>query len=378
MDENCGSFLMVTSEMIIYSTETRLEGDDADNSEPRLDLWKMNLDGTDKKRLVYNMGVYENRIWVDGDWIYYISADFFEDEEVKSLKRIDNKGQRTEQILETAPLSYVICDGWMYYIENPENIENCSVHKIDLDNLSKRSIHVGAISFKLPDLLTFSIMNTDGSYIFITGEENIYFSPVGAEELKPLSGNNQPEQCIVFISFVNEWIYYHTGFKLFRVTAEGKTPEEQPQEYLPSACYITLPPLISDIPSNGQNGNNGNSGNNVIPETITTPAPPSGAIPAQPSGLKAVQTSAENALISWEISDGATSYEAEFYSRSEMTWKPDPDYDNKTAVSYISKGLSKYDTYQYRVRAVNTAGVSEWTEVIYYKTVIVLPERSSQ
>jgi hypothetical protein len=84
-------------------------------------------------------------------------------------------------------------------------------------------------------------------------------------------------------------------------------------------------------------------------------------------GLKIQQSGIQSAFISWTPVTGATFYEVEYYNRESQSWISDPDYELKTHTSYVSNGLSDYDSYQYRVRAVNSTYASEWSEAKLYK-----------
>lgn len=86
-----------------------------------------------------------------------------------------------------------------------------------------------------------------------------------------------------------------------------------------------------------------------------------------PQGLKTQQYGSESSRIFWEPVSGATSYEAEFFDRESGSWKSDPDYLTNTELSYISAGLDLYDSYKYRIRAVNSDGVSKWSEAVFFK-----------
>jgi len=89
-------------------------------------------------------------------------------------------------------------------------------------------------------------------------------------------------------------------------------------------------------------------------------------VPLPPNNLKAVSHGSDTAMISWNASSGAQYYEVQYYGRSSDSWKSDPDYTS--GVSYISTGLSYYDVYEYRVRAVNEAGSSAWSNCAYWTT----------
>lgn len=90
--------------------------------------------------------------------------------------------------------------------------------------------------------------------------------------------------------------------------------------------------------------------------------------PPAVTGLSAVKKASTTATISWNASSGATSYEVQYQTPISGGWKADPDYKTKTATSYVSTDLINNYTYQYRVRAVNSAGASAWVEVNYKKS----------
>lgn len=85
---------------------------------------------------------------------------------------------------------------------------------------------------------------------------------------------------------------------------------------------------------------------------------------AAPTGVSGTWTSSSyewEAKISWNAVSGATRYEVQYRTpKTGNEWRADPDYASGT--SYISTGLGNYNSYDYRVRAVNAAGVSDWTE----------------
>ena len=88
-------------------------------------------------------------------------------------------------------------------------------------------------------------------------------------------------------------------------------------------------------------------------------------MPAMPSNLQAVEADVNQALISWDAVDGADSYEVQYYSRQNDEWKDDLDYTSGT--SFISTGMSTYDWYQFRVRAIGADGYSDWAFVTFEK-----------
>lgn len=72
------------------------------------------------------------------------------------------------------------------------------------------------------------------------------------------------------------------------------------------------------------------------------------------------------ARISWNAVSGASYYEVQYRTpKTGNAWRADPDYSSGT--SYISTGLKDYNSYDYRVRAVNANGASDWTEYTLYK-----------
>ena len=90
------------------------------------------------------------------------------------------------------------------------------------------------------------------------------------------------------------------------------------------------------------------------------------AAPAAPTNFKAVYVDNERAKLSWSASSGATSYEVQYWSVGSNAWKTDTSYGSGT--SYTSTGLRNYSSWTFRVRAVNSAGKSDWVSCNYEKT----------
>jgi len=89
-----------------------------------------------------------------------------------------------------------------------------------------------------------------------------------------------------------------------------------------------------------------------------------------PRNFKITKASASTATVSWDPVEGATSYEVEYWSRSWNEWRADYEYSpylGTTTTTYITKGLSNHPYYEFRVRAKNASGVSEWAYFTYYK-----------
>lgn len=108
----------------------------------------------------------------------------------------------------------------------------------------------------------------------------------------------------------------------------------------------------------------------TLVKTVSTPDPaPVTTAPAAPTNVSGTWTSRGpkwQARISWEAVSGATYYEVQYRTPTTGNeWRTDRDYSSGT--SYISIGLGNYNSYDYRVRAVNANGASEWTEYTLYK-----------
>ena len=88
--------------------------------------------------------------------------------------------------------------------------------------------------------------------------------------------------------------------------------------------------------------------------------------PSAPTNFKAVYVDNERAKLSWSASSGATSYEVQYWSVGSNAWKTDTSYGSGT--SYTSTGLRNYSSWTFRVRAVNSAGKSDWVSCNYEKT----------
>ena len=90
-----------------------------------------------------------------------------------------------------------------------------------------------------------------------------------------------------------------------------------------------------------------------------TPTPP-----AVPTGLAASSITTSGMTIGWTASTGATSYDLQFRV-SNGTWAT----YNTTATSYAMTGLSSNTTYEFQVRANNSAGSSSYTATGSAKTL---------
>ena len=94
--------------------------------------------------------------------------------------------------------------------------------------------------------------------------------------------------------------------------------------------------------------------------------PPVQSAPSAPTNFTAVYVDNERAKLSWSPSSGATSYEVQYWSIGSNAWKTDTSYSSGT--SYTSTGLKNYSSWTFRVRAVNSAGKSDWVSCTYEKT----------
>jgi Listeria/Bacterioides repeat len=94
---------------------------------------------------------------------------------------------------------------------------------------------------------------------------------------------------------------------------------------------------------------------------VTQPVYP----PTTPAGLIVSKASNTSAALSWKGSAGVD-YVVEYKTHGNPAeWVPDRDYAGGT--SYISRGLSRFDIWEYRVMAINTAGKSNWAFITYTK-----------
>jgi len=113
------------------------------------------------------------------------------------------------------------------------------------------------------------------------------------------------------------------------------------------------------------------------PTQAVQPTPPPVSVPVAPSGLSAASASSDNnsARISWNSVSGATSYQVQYWSPANSDWRTDGDYSSGT--SYTSTGLSANSSWTYRVRAVNSAGASGWSQLTYTKPSVATPPSAS-
>ncbi|MCL2392238.1 MAG: InlB B-repeat-containing protein [Oscillospiraceae bacterium] len=97
--------------------------------------------------------------------------------------------------------------------------------------------------------------------------------------------------------------------------------------------------------------------------------------PDAPTGASGTFLDNSRARISWNASARATSYEVQFWSRSHNAWRVDPDYRNNSATTYTSTGMQNHNYFDFRVRAVNSAGASAWTQFRITKQQVQQPQQ---
>ena len=87
------------------------------------------------------------------------------------------------------------------------------------------------------------------------------------------------------------------------------------------------------------------------------------AVPGIPENLTAKVMDTTLVRISWQPVGSADYYEVEYFQPEGMKWVQDSSYSGGTY--YLSTILANYSEYQYRVRAVNSAGASDWSVVSF-------------
>ena len=97
-------------------------------------------------------------------------------------------------------------------------------------------------------------------------------------------------------------------------------------------------------------------------------------LPAVPTGLTSTNTTANSVTVTWTGVSNATSYEFQ-YRKAGAEWPADSTPTSQP--SRVVNALDAETTYEFRVRAVNTAGESDWSESISVTTeaggVVVTP-----
>ena len=105
----------------------------------------------------------------------------------------------------------------------------------------------------------------------------------------------------------------------------------------------------------------------VVLKSGSTSTSSASVVPQAPTGLTAKRESDTTIRVSWNSASDATSYEVDWKNTSTGNWQKSSDY--KSGTSYISTGVPQTTAQSYRVRAVNAAGTSPWSEI----TVPVTP-----
>lgn len=102
--------------------------------------------------------------------------------------------------------------------------------------------------------------------------------------------------------------------------------------------------------------------------TVAVP-PAAPALVAPPNGANDVSTSP---VLSWNTSAGATSYELQVSANSSFSTTL-VNQSGITGTSYSMSGLANNMVYYWRVNATNAAGMSDWSTVWGFTTIIAAP-----
>lgn len=92
------------------------------------------------------------------------------------------------------------------------------------------------------------------------------------------------------------------------------------------------------------------------------------AVPSVPTGLSTSNITTSSATLSWNAASGATSYDVQVRPQGG-TWST----YNVTSTSYNASGLNSSSTYEWQVRAKNTAGSSNYSSVVNFTTLGNIP-----
>ena len=248
-------FMMATSEGIVYMTDTELEEDELPRSsgggetvlrqKNRYDLWFMNLDGSNKTKLVENMGSVSARIWVDKGWVYYPTSRYTNSEGKTSLRRVNLKNGMAQDILKKEPESYVIENNILYFIDEAFTFgaENPSIQKLNLDNLTAEPESICEIPFKLPIFNGPNQLNVYDGYLYIVGREHLYRLPVGGMLLgEPFLEEIFGEGDLYTMTLLGDAVYFvdrEEGgkTKFCKVNLDGTNLMELPKDSICFAYY---------------------------------------------------------------------------------------------------------------------------------------------
>ncbi|MGL6225684.1 MAG: fibronectin type III domain-containing protein [Thermoguttaceae bacterium] len=94
------------------------------------------------------------------------------------------------------------------------------------------------------------------------------------------------------------------------------------------------------------------------------------AVPTKPTNFRAVSATAGSVSLQWNAGLNAASYRIEILRPGKTDWEVLKN--SETSLSYVSNGLTANTSYQYRITAVNTTGVSE-SVVISATTLLATP-----
>lgn len=206
--ENNGSSVVKEGDWIYYSgnRQNSITADSIQVSE----LYRIKNDSSRIEKLSND---FANRIWIKGEWVYYINYQGAN--KVNSLYRIKKDGKDAERITEDTP-TYVNFDGdYIYYAKyiDRDNSNNFSMYRIKRDGTGKQNIGYdhGINIQKVGDWIYYA--NVDDNF-------KIYKIKTDGTSKNLVSNDS----AVNYMKAVGNWIYYcnvNDNNSLYRINIDS-------------------------------------------------------------------------------------------------------------------------------------------------------------
>lgn len=204
--ENNGSPIVKQGNWVYYSVNN---GSSSSTSK----FYKEKSDGSDKVKLSDD---FAKKIWIDGDYIYYIN--YYGEDQKNCFYKMKNDGTERSELTDDAPIYVNFQDDYIYYAKyNKVDSDKFSIYKIKKDGTGKQAIgNEHGMYLALEDGWMYYANLDDGSKIYKMRTD-------GSD--KKLLCNDSAEN---YMNVVGDWIYYcdNENNNLYRIKLDGSEKQK--------------------------------------------------------------------------------------------------------------------------------------------------------
>ncbi|AWI06505.1 DUF5050 domain-containing protein [Clostridium drakei] len=204
--ENNGSAIVKQGNWVYYSVN---DGKSLSTSK----FYKEKSDGSDKVKLSND---FAKKIWIDGDYIYYIN--YYGENQKNCFYKMKNDGSERSEVTNDAPVYVNFQDDCIYYAKyNKVDSDKFSIYKIKKDGTGKQAIgNEHGMYLTLKDGWLYYANLDDGSKIYKMRTD-------GSD--KKLLCNDSAEN---YMNIIGNWIYYcdNENNNLYRIKLDGSEKQK--------------------------------------------------------------------------------------------------------------------------------------------------------